>query len=64
MPTVQQILEETRRELLDLSTRNRLLSMPVENKSARVVQIRDERSDNVFRLLVGGKEGFHIFAKR
>lgn len=58
MPTVQQILEETRRELLDLSTRNRLLSMTVENKSARVVQIRDERSDNVFRLLVGERRAF------
>lgn len=58
MPTVDQILEESRRELLDLSTRNRLLSMPIEAKSARVVHVRDEKSDHVFRLLVGEKRTF------
>ncbi|MDQ3621729.1 MAG: DUF4011 domain-containing protein [Verrucomicrobiota bacterium] len=53
---LEQLLNESRRELLDLSTRNRLLSMPVESKSARVIHIRDERSDHVFRLLVSERK--------
>ena len=52
MPSIATLLEENRRELLDLSTRNRLLSMPTESKSARVIHVRDEKSDTVFRLLV------------
>ena len=56
MTTLEKLLEESRRELLDLSTRNRLLSTPVESKSARVVHVCDERSDEVFRLLVSEKK--------
>ena len=52
MAQLEKLLEESRRELLDLSTRNRLLSTPVESKSARVIHVRDEKSDVVFRLLV------------
>jgi hypothetical protein len=50
--SLEQLLEHSRRELLDLSTRNRLLAMPAESKSARVVHVHDEKSDPVFRLLV------------
>ena len=39
-----------------MTTRNRLLSMPVESKSACVVHVRDERSDEIFRLLVAEKK--------
>ena len=56
MPSIEQLLEASRRELLDLSTRNRLLSMPVESKSAKVIHVRDEKSDQVFRLLVGERK--------
>ena len=52
MAQLEKLLEESRRELLDLSTRNRLLSIPLESKSARVIHVRDEKSDVVFRLLV------------
>ncbi len=58
MISLEILLEESRRELLDLSTRNRLLSMPVESKSARVVNVRDEKSDQVFRMLFGEKKSF------
>ena len=51
MATVAQHLDHNRRELLDLSTRNRLLSIPVTSKSARLIHIEDERSDQVFRIL-------------
>ena len=56
--SLEQLLEESRRELLDLSTRNRLLSIPVESKSARVVHVLDEKSDHVFRLLVAERKAF------
>ena len=42
MAQLEKLLEESRRELLDLSTRNRLLSIPLESKSARVIHVRDE----------------------
>src|SRR5258708_6769246 len=58
MPIIEQLLEASRRELLDLSTRNRLLSMPVESKSAKVIHVQDEKSDHVFRLLVGERKVF------
>lgn len=58
MVSVEQLLENSRRELLDLSARNRLLSLPVESKSARVVHVKDEKSDHVFRLLVGETRSF------
>ena len=56
MSPLNKLLEDSRRELLDLSTRNRLLSMPVESKSARIIFVRDEVSDHVFRLLVSEKK--------
>ncbi len=45
-------LENTRRELLDLSARNRLISTPRETSRGRKIEIVDERSEEVFRLLV------------
>jgi hypothetical protein len=56
MAQLEKLLEESRRELLDLSTRNRLLAIPVESKSARVIHVRDEKSDVVSRLLVGERK--------
>ncbi|MGH7871954.1 MAG: DUF4011 domain-containing protein, partial [Candidatus Binatia bacterium] len=58
MVSLEKLLEESRRELLDLSTRSRLLSTPVESKSARVIHVRDEKSDHVFRLLVSERKTF------
>jgi Protein of unknown function (DUF4011) len=43
-------LEKARRELLDFSRRNRLLSMP--RGQGRLLEIADALSDEVFRLLV------------
>jgi hypothetical protein len=42
MPTIQELLEKRRSELLDLSTRNRLLSIPVNSESARIIQVYGE----------------------
>jgi very-short-patch-repair endonuclease len=51
-------LERARTELLDLSARNRLLNIPRSAKSARTLEIIDELSDEVFRLLVGAARPF------
>lgn len=50
--TIAAKLEQARRNLLELSTRNRLISMPRRRKRAKVVEIIDERADDVFRILV------------
>ena len=55
-PTIQELLDRSRKELLDLSTRNRLLSIPINSKSARIIQVYDELSVEVFRLLVTDKK--------
>lgn len=45
-------LDKARTELLDLSARNRLLNMPRSSKGVRTLEIVDEKSMEVFRLLV------------
>jgi len=45
-------LDRARTELLDLSARNRLLNMPRSSKGARAIEIVDEKSAEIFRLLV------------
>lgn len=51
-------LERARTELLDLSARNRLLNMPRSGKSAKILEVVDERSTEVFRLLVRDQRAF------
>ncbi len=62
--STEQHLERSRRELLDLSTRNRLLSIPVGSRSAQVIQVSDEKSDQVFRLLVIEKKALSFLSGR
>ena len=52
METLEDILARSRNELLDLSTRNRLLSIPVTSGAARVVHCSGESSTQVYRLVV------------
>src|SRR5258708_3610081 len=51
MATVRQHLEHNRKELFDLSSRNRLVSIPKASKSARLSHIIDEKADQIFRIL-------------
>ena len=46
-------LERARTELLDLSANNRLLSMQRSPKSARILQVVNEQSSEILRVLVG-----------
>jgi very-short-patch-repair endonuclease len=50
--TLRGKLDRARTELLDLSGRNRLLNTPRRTRTARTVEVVDERSEEVFRLLV------------
>ena len=45
-------IENIRRELLDLSARNRLISTPRGAARGRKIEVVGERSEEVFRLLV------------
>ena len=53
---VRRRLEAARRELLDLSGRNRLLNTPRRRTRSRSIEIVDERAEQVFqRLVIEGK---------
>jgi hypothetical protein len=62
--TTEELLDTSRRELLDLSTRNRLLSIPVDSSSARIVAVRDEISEQVYRLLVAEKRALSFLPRK
>lgn len=65
MPSpLRELLDRARRELLDLSTRNRLLSVPVNSRTARVIHIQDELAAEVFRLLVRERKALSFAAGR
>jgi very-short-patch-repair endonuclease len=55
---IQAKLEQARMELLDLSARNRLLHVPRFSKSAKTIDVVDEKSSEVFRLLVRENKAF------
>ncbi|MCX5581741.1 DUF3320 domain-containing protein [Kaistia terrae] len=57
-------LERARIELLDLSARNRLLNVPRFSKAARTIDIVDERSTEVYRLLAKDAKAFTFAAGR
>ena len=45
-------INHARRELLDLTTRNRPLSAPRHTKRAKTIEVVDELCDEVYRILV------------
>ena len=51
-------LERARMELLDLSARNRLLNIPRSSRNVRTIEVVDEVSAEVFRLLVRENRAF------
>ena len=55
-------LDRARTELLDLGARNRLLNMPRSAKGARAVEIVDEKTAEIFRLLVRDNRPFTFVA--
>ncbi|MER0240085.1 DUF3320 domain-containing protein [Fulvimarina sp. MAC8] len=61
---IEEKLERARTELLDLSARNRLLNVPRQSKSAKSIEVVDERSAEVYRLLVKEAKAFTFLAGR
>src|SRR3546814_414993 len=61
---IESKLERARTELLDLSARNRLLNMPRSSKSVKAIEIVDEKSDEIYRLLVSEGKAFTFLAGR
>jgi hypothetical protein len=57
-------LERARDELLDLSARNRLLNMPRHSRTARTIEAVDEKSTEVYRLLVREGKTFTFLSGR
>lgn len=45
-------LEEARKELLETSTRSRLLHTPLGSSRAKIVDVKDELAEEIFRILV------------
>lgn len=54
-PQVRKLFDETRRRLVETGTRNRLVHVNRANTRGAVVNIEDERSDDVYQLLSGGR---------
>jgi hypothetical protein len=52
-----------RKALLDLGTRNRLINIPLRTKNIRAIEIIDEKSSEVFRLLGESKRFTFLAAK-
>jgi very-short-patch-repair endonuclease len=63
MSDVDRILEQARKELLDLSGRNRLLNAPRHAARASALEIMGERSESLFRLLVEDGKGLGFRAR-
>ncbi|MEG8044960.1 DUF3320 domain-containing protein [Sphingomonas aerolata] len=59
---IDEKLDRARTELLDLSARNRLLNMPRAAKSAKAVEVVDEVSSEIFRMLVAEARPFSFLA--
>lgn len=57
-------LDRARTELLDLSARNRLLNIPRSAKSAKTLEIVDEKGSEVFRLLAQAGKAFTFLPGR
>jgi very-short-patch-repair endonuclease len=57
-------LDRGRTELLDLSSRNRLIHLPRKSKTAKNIEIVDELSSEIHRLLVGEGKAFTFVAGR
>ncbi len=52
---VRKLFDETRRRLVETGTRNRLVHVNRTNIRGAVVSIADERSDDVYEMLSGGR---------
>ena len=59
-----EVLQRARQELLDLSSRNRLISTALDSTRSKRLDIVDERSEEVFRLLVRERKALSFLPGR
>ncbi len=62
--TLKSKLETGRIELLDLSSRNRLINIPRKSKTTKTIEVIDELSSEVYRLLVSEAKTFTFLPGR
>jgi hypothetical protein len=60
---IQNKLENARRDLLDLTTRNRLISTSRSSTRSGRLEIEDELAEEVFRILVQEKKAMSFLAR-
>ena len=53
---LQKTIQHLKEQLIDISKRNRLINTPIGKKRGKHLDIVDERSDEVFKLLVRKKK--------
>ena len=63
MDDIRSILERARKDLLELTTRNRLLNTPRRRMRAATIEVVDERSDQIFDLLVRHRRKMGFLAR-
>src|SRR4051794_23012208 len=63
-PGLHSTLQKAREELLDLSARNRLINTPRDPARGKKLDIVDERSEEVFRLLVRERKAMSFLPGR
>jgi very-short-patch-repair endonuclease len=61
---LEEKLNNSRKELLDLSLRNRLLNVPRSRSRTRTIEIVDELSNEIFRILVREKKAMSFLPGR
>lgn len=57
-------LDRSRTELLDLTGRNRLLNVPLKSKNAKTIEVVDELSSEIFRILAAEERAMTFAAGR
>ncbi|WP_010581776.1 DUF3320 domain-containing protein [Schlesneria paludicola] len=62
--SVASVLDRTRQNLLDLSLRNRLINSPRGETRSQRLDVIDERSEDVFRILVRDEKAMTFLAAR
>lgn len=62
--SIAEKLERARTELLDLSANNKLLNIPKNSKRSKTVTIIDEKSEEIFRMLVTESRAFTFLPGR
>ena len=62
LPAIRRLFEETRRRLVETGTRNRLVHVNRQSRRSNVLDIVNERSDDVWSILAAGRKTMRFLA--